>query len=158
MFIAMNRFRVKKGSRTHLRKYGWDASRISIVFRVSWSFICSGVRRRKTIRSIPRIPCGKASRPSRRGLDRKNFGPRMRAPVTRQLDRSIWSIRNLKASKYVRPLLERRRARELSPPLNEVANRSMPIRWSNMVQFAAPHMSAFRGKADMVVCVLRVGR
>jgi heme-degrading monooxygenase HmoA len=24
-----------------LKKYGWDAIRISIVFRVSWSFICS---------------------------------------------------------------------------------------------------------------------
>jgi|SRR5262249_36225174 len=36
----------------------------------------------------------------------------MRVPVTRQLDRSIWSIRNLKASKYARPSLERQRARE----------------------------------------------
>jgi len=58
MFIAMNRFRVKKVQRTHLKKYGSDAIRISIVFQVFWSFICSGGRRRKTIRSIPPIPCG----------------------------------------------------------------------------------------------------
>jgi hypothetical protein len=71
MFIAMNRFRVKKKvQRTHLKKYGWTAIRIWIAFQVSWSFICSGVRRRKTTRSIPRIPCGKASGPSRRGRQR----------------------------------------------------------------------------------------
>jgi Predicted membrane protein (DUF2127) len=32
-------------------------------------------RRRKTIRSIPRTACGRASGPSRRGPSRKNFGP-----------------------------------------------------------------------------------
>ena len=91
MFIAMNRFRVKKGSRTHLKKCGWDGIRISILFRASWSFICSKGRRPKTIRSIPRIPYGRANGPSRRGPNRKNSGPRTRVPVTRQLGRSIWS-------------------------------------------------------------------
>jgi hypothetical protein len=38
--------------------------------------------------------------------------PRPREPVMRRQVRSIWSIRNWKASKYVRPSLERRRPRE----------------------------------------------
>jgi hypothetical protein len=95
------------------KKYGWDAILISIVFRVSWNFICSRGRRRKTIRSIRRTACGRASGPSRRGPSRKNFGPRTGVPATRQLGRSIWSIRNLRASRYSRlSPLERRRPRE----------------------------------------------
>jgi hypothetical protein len=89
MFIAMNRFRVKKGSEGHLKNCGWDGIRISILFRASWSFICSRGRRRKTIPSIPRIPCGRASGPLRRGPNRKHSEPRTRVPVTRQLGRSI---------------------------------------------------------------------
>jgi hypothetical protein len=117
MFIAMNRFRVKKGSEGAFEKVWLGRDTFSIVFRVSWNFICSRARRRKTIRSIPRIACGKASRLSRRGPSRKNFGPRTRARATRQLDRSIWNIQNLRVSKYVRPSLESQRPREpqLSP-------------------------------------------
>ena len=98
--------------RKSVAKCGWDGIRISILFRASWSFICSRDRRRKTIPSIPRIPFGRASGPSRRGPNRKNSGRRTRVPVTRRLDRFIWSIRGLKASKYVKPSLERRRPRE----------------------------------------------
>ena len=102
MFIAMNRFRVKKGSEDAFEKV-W-LGRESYLDRVPGflEFHLLRARRRKTIRSIPRTPCGKASGPSRRGPNRKNSGPRMRAPVTRQLDRSILSIQNLKASKYAR--------------------------------------------------------
>jgi hypothetical protein len=42
MFIAMNRFRVKKGSEDTFEKV-W-LGRISIVFQVSWNFICSRAR------------------------------------------------------------------------------------------------------------------
>jgi len=114
MFIAMNRFRVKKGAENAFEKV-W-LGRDSYLDRVP-GFLEFG-RRRKTIRSIPRIPCGRASGPSRRGPNRNNSGPRMRVPVTRQLDRSIWSIQNLKALKYAKLSLETRRARDeelLSP-------------------------------------------
>jgi hypothetical protein len=83
MFIAMNRFRVKKGSEDAFEKV-W-LGRDSYLDRVPGflEFHLLRDRRHKTIRFIPRIPCGRASRTSRRGPNWKNSGPRMRAPVTR---------------------------------------------------------------------------
>jgi hypothetical protein len=89
MFIAMNRFRVKKGFEDAFEKVWRDGIHISILFRASLNFICSRGRRRQTIRSIPHIPCGRASGLSRRGPNRKHSEPRTRVPVTRQLGRSI---------------------------------------------------------------------
>ena len=132
MFIAMNRFRVKKGSEHAFERVWLGRDTYLDCVPVSWNFISSRGRRRQTIRSIPRTACGRASGPSRRGPSRKNFGPRTRVPATRQLGRFIWSILNLRASKYARPSpLERWRPRE--PQMISFALRgqiiSAALRW-----------------------------
>src|SRR6516162_5236759 len=112
MFIAMNRFRVKKGSEDAFEKVwlGRDSYLDSVPGFLEFHLLKGPEAEDHTLYSSHTV--GRASGPSRRGPNLKNSGPRTRVPVTRQLGRSIWSIRNLRASKYVKPSLERRRPRE----------------------------------------------
>ena len=112
MFIAMNRFRVKKGSESDFESVWLTATRISTRCRASWNSIFSRVRRRRTTRSIPPIPCGKARRHSRPGPSRRHSAGRIRAPAA--TSRSISNIPSSRASRCARrsrlpsrPLLER---------------------------------------------------
>ena len=111
MFIAMNRFRVKKGSEDVFEKVwlGRDTYLDRIPGFLEFHLLKGPEAEDYT--PIPRTACGRASGPSRRGPSRKNFGPRTRVPATRQLGRSIWSILNLRASRYARlsQLVRRRR-------------------------------------------------
>jgi Antibiotic biosynthesis monooxygenase len=107
MFIAMNRFRVKKGSEDAFEKV-W-LGRDTYLDRVPGflEFHLLKGPEDYTLYSSHR------SGPSRHGPSRKNFGPRTGVPATRQLSRFISSIRNLRASMYSRlSPLKRRRPRE----------------------------------------------
>jgi Antibiotic biosynthesis monooxygenase len=94
MFIAMNRFRVKRGAEDALEKV-W-LNRDSYLERVPGfvEFHLLKDPRPKTIRSTPHIRCGRAKPPSRRGPNRRSFALRMRVQATIRPERSIWSIRN----------------------------------------------------------------
>ena len=99
MFIAMNRFRVKKGSEEAFEKV-W-LTRETHLDRVPGfvEFHHSKVRTARTTRSTLRTRSGKANQPSRHGPGRRNFAPRTRVPATKPLVRFISSIPNSKASK-----------------------------------------------------------
>jgi Antibiotic biosynthesis monooxygenase len=103
MFIAMNRFRVKRGAEGAFEKV-W-LSRDSYLDRVPgfWSFICSRGLRPKTIRSVPPMRCGRAKPPSRHGPHRRSSALHTRAPAMMRPGHSIWSIPSSRASKYNRP-------------------------------------------------------
>ena len=103
MFIAMNRFRVKRGAEDAFEKV-W-LSRHSYLERVPGfvEFHLLKEPRPKTIRSTPHTRCGRAKPPLRRGPNRRSSALRMRVQVMIRLDRSIWSIRNSRASRCDRP-------------------------------------------------------
>ena len=115
MFIAMNRFRVKKGSEDAFEKV-W-LGRESYLDRVpgflEFHLLRGPEAEDHTLYSSHTVW---QSGLSRRGPNRNNSESRMRVPVTRQLDRSIWSIQNLKASKYARPSLETGQRVAFAPP------------------------------------------
>jgi Antibiotic biosynthesis monooxygenase len=113
MFIAMNRFRVKKGSEDAFEEVwlGRDTYLDRVPGFLEFHLLKGPEAEDYTLYSSHSV--WQSKRLSRRGPSRKNFGPRTRVPATRQLGRSIWSILNLRASRCARlSPLERRRPRE----------------------------------------------
>ena len=103
MFIAMNRFRVKRGAEDAFEKVWLSRNHIWSACRVSSSSICSRDPKAKTIRSMPHIRCGRAKPPSRHGPGRRSSALRMRVQAMIRPDHFIWSIRNSRASRCDRP-------------------------------------------------------
>ena len=103
MFIAMNRFRVRRGAEGAFEKI-WTSrdSYLSIAFRGSSSSICSKDPRPRTTRFMPLIRCGRAKPLSKDGPSRRSSAPHTRALATIRLGHSIWSIPNSRASRYDR--------------------------------------------------------
>jgi hypothetical protein len=103
MFIAMNRFRVKRGAEDAFEKV-W-LSRDSYLERVPGfvEFHLLKGPEAETIRSTRPTRCGRAKPPSRHGPNRRSSALRMRVQAIIRLDRSIWNIRNSRALRCDRP-------------------------------------------------------
>ena len=114
MFIAMNRFRVKKGSEDAFEKVwlGRESYLDRIPGFLEFHLLRGPEAEDHTLYSSHTVW------QSKRAFEAWTKSQEFRAAHARagneSTDRSIWRIRNLKVSKYVRLLLERRRARELS--------------------------------------------
>ena len=109
MFIAMNCFRVKRGAEGAFEKV-WVSCDFISRSRSGFCRVPSAQRgpRRKIILSLPPIQCGRAKPTLRRGPNRRSSALRTRAPATKRPGHSIWSIPNLRASRYDRRSLARR--------------------------------------------------
>ena len=100
MFIAMNRFRVKRGAEEAFEKV-W-LSRDSYLDRVPGFVefhLLKGPEAEDHTLSIPPIQCGRAKPPSKHGPNRRSSALRTRAPATMRPGHSIWSIPNSRASR-----------------------------------------------------------
>src|SRR5262249_51130530 len=107
MFIAMNRFRVKRGAEEAFEKV-W-LSRDSYLDRVpgfvEFHLLKGPEAEDHTLYSSHTVW---QSKQAFEAWTKSEEFRASHARVTRRLGRSIWSIRGLKASKYVKPSLERR--------------------------------------------------
>ena len=101
MFIAMNRFRVKRGAEGAFEKV-W-LSRDSCLDRVPGFVEFHLLKGPEGEDHMPPIQFGRARPPSRHGPNRRSFALRTRAPATMRRGHFIWSIPNSRASKYDRP-------------------------------------------------------
>jgi len=111
MFIAMNRFRVKKGAEGAFEKV-W-LSRESYLDRVpgfvEFHLLKGPEAEDHTLYAS--LQCGGPKLPSRHGPSRRSSALRTLAPATMRLDHFIWSTPNSKDSRYDRRQLARRRLR-----------------------------------------------
>jgi heme-degrading monooxygenase HmoA len=103
MFIAMNRFRVKKGSEDKFEKVwlGRDTYLDRVPVFLEFHLLKGPEAEDHTLYSSHSV--WRSKRAFETWTKSEDFGPRTRVPVMRKLGRSIWSIRNLRASKYARP-------------------------------------------------------
>ena len=98
MFIAMNRFRVKRGAEESFEKV-W-LSRDSYLDGVPGFVEFHLLKGPETEdhRSMPPIQYGRAKLPSRGGPNRRSSAQRTRAPAMMRQGHSIWSIPNSRGS------------------------------------------------------------
>ena len=108
MFIAMNRFRVKRGAEGAFEKV-W-VSRDSYLDRVpgfvEFHLLKGPEAEDHTLYASHTV--WRAKPTLRRGPNRRSSALRTRAPATKRPGHSIWSIPNLRASRYDRRSLARR--------------------------------------------------
>ena len=101
MYIAMNRFRVTKGSETAFEHVCFPGIRISTRCRVSLSSICSKVPKPRITRFMPLTPYGRTVVPSKHGRNPRRSGPLIIELAT--TNRFISDTRNSRGSKFARP-------------------------------------------------------
>ena len=109
MFIAMNRFRVVKGSEDAFENVWLSRVATSTRCRGLWNSTCSKVRRPKIIRSMPPTPYGRAGPRSMPGPDPRHFGPLTMGPD--RTSPSTSAIPNSRASRFASPSALARRQR-----------------------------------------------